>query len=505
LLLLSAGLGYQVARVLNRRIERVAAFWRRSLPWVVGVWGVVCLAFIVGRPVREAVAAGRLPEAAPDAPNVLLIVIDALRADHLPHYGYERDTSPTLARLAREGAMFESALSASPYTAPSHASLLTGRYPSEHGVQWLERRPILSADHTTLSEVLSEKGYRTAAISANRFWFTREQRFARGFQHFEGNYHALGDALVRTAYGRKLEEWLLRRLFEEYPWRKLGEDVTDSALDWVGERGDSPFFLMLNYFDVHDPYFPPDRYRGWYSDVERPGGILNSHLGVYHADLTPEQLQEEIDAYDGAIRYVDAEIERLLDGLAARGLDENLIVVVTADHGEAFGEHDAYIHANSLYLEETHVPLMVWAPGRVPVGFRSDAPVSHVTVPATIMDLVGDRAARPFRGPALSAFWTGATAAAGAPWPISEMEHWPWQPETSPSHYGAIRAVLSPEWHFIVNDSLGAELYRRRQDPREQFNLVAQDSLRSIVETHANALGPFHAERTGTLNDSGGG
>jgi arylsulfatase A-like enzyme len=184
--------------------------------------------------------------------------------------------------------------------------------------------------------------------------------------------------------------------------------------------------------------------------------------------------------------YVDREIERLLEGLREAGAADDLLVIVTADHGEAFGEHGAYIHANSLYLEEIHVPLVLWSPGRVPAGFRSDAPVSNVTVPATILDLIGAEAEPAFRQPSLSAFWQDPSAA--RPWPISEMEHWPWNLETSPSHYGAIRSVLSPEYHYIRNDSLGTELYRWREDPLEAVDLASDESLRLALDELEEAL-----------------
>src|SRR5690606_1303498 len=107
-------------------------------------------------------------------PSILVIVVDALRANHVSAYGYERETSPNIDRLAREGVIFLNALSTSPYTGPSHTSLLTGRYPHDHGFQWIERRPVYDGRYATIAEALRERGYRTASVSANRFWFTRE-------------------------------------------------------------------------------------------------------------------------------------------------------------------------------------------------------------------------------------------------------------------------------------------------------------------------------------------
>jgi arylsulfatase A-like enzyme len=487
LLALSAGLGIQGARLIVRRLDRVLTFWSRTLPYVGAAAVVALLAVVAGRPLRERVQIAGLPAADDGAPDVVLIVVDALRADHLTTHGYARDTSPNLARLAAEGASFRAAFSASPYTAPSHASLLTGLYPSEHGVQWIERRPVLAEEHGTIGEAFQALGYRTAAVSGNRFWFTREQRYGRGFHRFRDNYHAVGDAIVRTAYGRKLDEWVIPRLFEDYPWRLKADQVTDAALEWA-DGGERPFFLMLNYFDVHDPYFPPDPYRAWFSDKTAPGGILNTYLERYHPDLTAEQLQDEIDAYDGSIRYVDAEIGRLLEALRPRPSDRDLLIVVTSDHGEAFGEHGTYIHANSLYLEEIYVPLMLWSPGRVPEGFRSDVPVSHAAIPATLMDLVDGGGQHGFGVPSLTSLWSGDVEVDAREAAFSEMERWDWNLETSPSHYGQIQAAILADDHLIVNDSLGVELYRWREDPREATDLAETDSSKATVTRLQGAI-----------------
>ena len=472
LLMLCAGLGYQASRLVLRRLDRALAFWERSLPLVASAAVAAALAIFVGRPGWERIELTRLPSAPTDAPDIVLVVIDALRADHLQAHGYPRDTSPTLTRLASEGASFRAAFSTSPYTGPSHASLLTGLYPSEHGLQWLDRRPVLTPEHRTLPTALSELGYRTTAVSANRFWFTREQGFGRDFHSFRGNYWTVGDALVRTAYGRKLREWVIPRLFEDYPWRMKANQVTDAALEWAAQDRERPMFLMLNYFDVHDPYLPPQPYRSRYSDEEEPGGILNTYLQRYHAELSPAELQAEIDAYDGAIRFVDDELQRLLAGLRSGRGTRDLIVVVTADHGEAFGEHGAFIHANSLYLEEIHVPLIVWAPGRVPSGLEIDVPVSNAAIPATLMSLAGGEPIPDAMVGPLTPLWSDEGEAPGRVPVFSEMERWEWNLETSPSHYGAIQSVVVDELHLISNDSLGTELYRWRDDPREEFDLV---------------------------------
>src|SRR5690606_35418120 len=200
--------------------------------------------------------------------------------------------------------VFLNALSTSPYTGPSHASLLTGRYPRDHGFQWIERRPTYDGRYTTIAEVLRDRGYRTGAVSANRFWFTREQGLQRGFTHFEDYFHTPGDMAVRTALGRKFDELVLKRILKDYPWRRRAPDVNRALIEWLEAAPGRPFFAIINYFDVHDPYVPPQPYRSKFSALEEPGGIINSYQGRYHPALTAAQVQAEIDAYDGAIAYV---------------------------------------------------------------------------------------------------------------------------------------------------------------------------------------------------------
>src|SRR5215470_1373262 len=172
--------------------------------------------------------------ASSDAPNIIMIVIDALRADHLSSYGYVRPTSPHLDRLAQQGVVFEHALSASSYTLPAHASLLTGRYLYEHGVEWNNRTARFANRYPRLAEALQSRGYRTAAFSANVFWVTRSKGFGRGFIHFEDYFQSVADMAARTLYGRIIETLILRRLgYEDIPARRRASDINRSVLQWI--------------------------------------------------------------------------------------------------------------------------------------------------------------------------------------------------------------------------------------------------------------------------------
>ena len=417
----------------------------------------------------------------PDPPNILFVVIDTLRADHVSSYGYERPTTPTIDRLAREGALFKMAVSTAPYTAPAHASLLTGLYPRQHGVQWTTRRPVLDSRHPTLPQVLRACGYRTAAFSANHFWFTREQGFGRGFARFEDAFSSPARVAMRTVYGHKIEDQIIQRVVEDSPWRIGADDINRSVLGWLKGEPGRPFFAFLNYFDVHDPYLPPQPFRGQFSERENPGGVINSYQERFNPQMAPQQLQEEINAYDGAIAYVDDRVAQLLERVRDLGLEENLLVVITSDHGEAFGEHGLFLHPNSVYREEIHVPLVIWQPGRIPAGARVSQPVSIAALAATVMDLVDHQGPDPFPQRSLARFWEYREAPPEAAWPLVEMEHWNWWHPEAPCGRGGMQSLISPEYHYIDHEVLGAELYDWRRDPGEVHNLADTPQGRTLV------------------------
>jgi arylsulfatase A-like enzyme len=436
--------------------------------------------------------AANLLAAPPRPPNILFIVIDTLRADHVSSYGYERPTSPTVDSLAHQGVLFESAFSTSSYTAPAHASLLTGRYPYEHGVQWITHRPVFDGRYPTLPEALRARGYRTAAFSANRFWFTREQGFGQGFVRFEDTFRSPVKMAMRTVYGRQIEDAVIKSIAEDYPWRTRASGINSSVLRWLKQDSDRPFFAFLNYFDVHDPYFPPRSYRSKFSDLENPGGIVNSYQNRFNPEMTSQQIQNEIDAYDGAISYVDDRIAELMTQIRGLGLGDNLLVIITSDHGEAFGEHGAFLHPNSVYREEIHVPLVIWRPGQIPAGVRVPHPVTIAALPATIMDLVDQGGQNDFPNQSLIRFWENPKALFDLPLPLVEMEHWPWMYVDAPSSQGAMRSLVSSEYHYIEHDTLGAELYDWRHDPQETHNLAETREGQAMIYQFRDVLDKNH-------------
>jgi arylsulfatase A-like enzyme len=481
LVVLALGLATTFMRAFRHFEAAALPFVRRTLPYLGGIAVALFLGVQGMNVLRERAQVNSLPVAEADAPDVLVVILDALRADHMSAYGYPRRTSPFLDALAGEGVLFERALSASSYSLPSHASMLSGLHPHEHGVEWLEFKVFEDAEYPSIAEAMRDRGYRTGAFSANPFWFTRVQGFGRGFIRFEDFYHSAADMAYRTVFGNNLTTIQLALGFDHVPGRKLGTESTDRVLDWVLRDDDKPFFAFVNYFDVHAPYTPPQPYRGQFSDQEAPGGILNWLMDRRgDLQLTPEERQSEIDGYDGSIAYVDAELRRLVEEIdSARG-DRDLLVIVTSDHGEAFGEHGGYLHARSLYREELHIPLIIHGPD-VPAGLRIDRPVTHTSLPATILDLVSNGTAPTFGSPSLVALWSDPDAAATWPYPLSEAGERDWAHPSFPMHHGDMRSLVSPEWHLIESEALPTELYSW-DDARQTRNRAQDPDVRAVLK-----------------------
>jgi arylsulfatase A-like enzyme len=450
--------------------------------WVVAATLLALIGIQGGLWLQERIAMAKVPAASPRCPNIILIVIDALRADHLSCYGYSRPTSPNLDRLAKEGVMFENAFAASSWSLPSHASLFTGRYPYEHTAGWTRPKALLNGHHLTLAEALRSQGYRTAAFSANVFWVTREQGLARGFIHFEDYFHSIADMVLRTLYGRVIEKYLLQTLgFEDIPARKRASDVNRSVLHWLDRDDEKPFFVFLNYMDTHDPYLPPQPYYNKFSKFKNPSGILNWRVGRNNPQMTPQQLQSEIDAYDASIAYVDDHIGQLLAELQSRGLGQNTLVVITSDHGEALGNHDLFLHGNSLYLEEIHVPLIFRLTRQLPAGVQIVQPVTNAALPVTVMNLIGASDQTPFPGISLTQLWEASETHRNWPEPLSEVEQVPWAPQTSPAYNASMKSLVNSQWHYIIHDTAGTELYNWKSDPWELYNLAERPEMLKIV------------------------
>jgi arylsulfatase A-like enzyme len=473
---------------------------RRTLVPLVTVAVVVGLTGFVWSPWRERTVRGRLPAPQPGVPNVLFITLDTLRADHVSAYGYARATTPNLDRFARKGVLFEHAFSNAPWTLPSHASMLTGRYPHEHGADW--REP-MDATVPTLVEAFAARGYATAAFAANTSYVAPEWGLGRGFSRFDVYGGSPADDVVRTALGRRLASNALPLVgFFDIPGRKPAAQLNDGFLTWLDGVEGRPFFAFLNFLDAHDPYLSPDRFHFRYSATPARGDVINFQFQTdafrRKPVISPAEVQAEIDAYDGCLAYLDAELGRLLAELGRRGLDRNTLVVIASDHGESFGNHNLFGHGNSAYLETLHVPLvMVW-PGHVPSDVRVSPSIGLERLPATIIELIDPRAGSgSFPGHSLVPTWAAADAAAQPMDPIlSEVSHVTGGPSAYPTSGGSLTSLIAGEWHLVLSTNGGTELYSWPRDPQEQVNLADSPQGRVVVDAMKKTIQQMGAGRT---------
>lgn len=384
----------------RRRMARLA----RLLPgFVLAGFGVVAALGIVAalrEPSPPPPARQHAATAVPGVPrpNVILVVIDTLRADHLGCFGYERATSPRIDRAAAEGVLFTRAISQASWTTPATASLLTAQFPSTHGANGDKRG--LPEEAVLLSEVLHDAGYATAGFSANphvsagygfvqgwdQFWLVPVVRGLRLTVLFSALQRL--NRLVDPDAG--LMAALMRRVTRT---RNATRDVrlNTAIASWLDGRPPEPFFLYAHYMSAHRPFDPPAPYdRAFTTGAAGPTDYPPEVTPFEPGRPLPEAARRELVArYDGAVLHADHVVGELLDMLAARGLLDRALLVLTADHGEEFYDHEAWGHGQSLYQELLHVPLVLRQPGRLPAGRRVSDVVMTVDVMPTILELAG--------------------------------------------------------------------------------------------------------------------
>ncbi len=410
-------------------------------------------------------------------PNVLLIVLDTVRAQSLSLYGYERPTSPKLALLAKQGIVFERAIATAPWTLPSHASMFTGRLPGEFSYGWLE--PVVT-EHPFLAEMLSKNGFATAGFVANKDYCAREYGLARGFAHYEDYRTIPEQAFLYTSFGNLAQDKL--HLVEHYGTnenfgRKSAEQVNRDFTQWLRRSNQQPFFGFLNYYDAHDPFLPPPEFSQAFAS-ETLRGFITPELA---RQLNPKRLRELQDAYDASISYLDFHIGELIDNLSKNVDFANTLVIITSDHGEQFGEHNLLSHGNSLYRFLVHVPLVILWPGKIPAGRVVTTPVSLRDVPATVMELADLRDGAHFPGKSLSRFWReGVVDADQVPAAYSEVDI-SWDMLEVPVVKGKYRSLVTNDYHYIAAPDGREEIYDFAADPSEMLNLAATHAGRQAI------------------------
>ncbi len=381
-------------------------------------------------------------------PNLLIYLVDTLRADHVSCYGYPRATTPHLDQLAGDGVVFERAYSQAPWTRPSVASLMTGRIGSFHGAT---RDRGLSPELVTLAERMRDRGYRTAAFLANPNVHGKSLNFEQGF----GEFHTLDES---NSDGR-------------------ADDLNGQVLPWLAEHSDQPFFLYVHSVDPHAPYDPPLRTRGvfnrGYSGRLTPHRTSRPALEAI-AEPSKDDLRYLLDLYDEEILFNDQEIGELLDALRRRRLYHRTIIVVLSDHGEEFHEHGGFGHGGRLWEELLRVPLILKLSGPdAPRGVRVKDPVRVIDILPTLADwLCWDSSGDPFQGVSLRDWWRGQDGL-----PLLEVVA-----EEEPLK----RCLVQGGWKFIEHvDPAGGPteswLFDLGKAPLERFNLAEQQA--ELLET----------------------
>lgn len=439
----------------------------------------------------------------PVAPNVLLIVLDTVRAASLSLHGYSRRTTPNLDRYAARGVVFERAYSTSSWTLPSHASMFTGRWSHELTADW---DTALDGRYPTVAEVLRQAGWHTGGFVANTFYGSWEHGLSRGFTRYDDYRSSPSQVLASSALGQALGcatrneygcWWRDELRWYELLGRRPAGHVLSAFLNWLDDRGaERPFFAFLNLFDAHAPYLPPAPYDTLFGPKRNRGNPM--HLDLPGWRWTPEAVEYERDAYDGAIAYLDAQLGRLFETLEARGVLETTLVIVTSDHGEEFMEHGVMTHGNSLYGPSLHVPLMVMLPGRAAGGRRVAEAVSVRDIPATILDVLhmpsGDIPGRSLRG-----LWESAGPEVPMPEPVlARLTGRSFRPEHYPVAHGDMESIIMDGWHYIRRGDGAVELFDINDDPWETVEL--RQSQASI----ADSLGAQLRRATAARNPNGG-
>ncbi len=313
------------------------------------------------------------PPAAPESPNILLVSIDSLRSDHLHCYGYPRQTSPTIDRLAAQGAIFTTVVAPTSWTLPSHLTMLTSLPPLRHGVVNDGLR--LDEDALTLAEVLWRAGYSTAGFVSGPY-LDASYGFSQGFDTYD-------DYSVAKPSDRLSHRGVTSP--------KLVDVVTKWLVGWSSAGRKRPFFLFAHMWDVHYDYTPPPPYDTMF-DPEYTGTVTGENVesdSRIRKGMAPRDLEHLIALYDGEIRYTDEYLSRILDVLISLEVFDDTIVVLTADHGEEFFEHGRKTHRQALYDESVLVPLIIRFPPRVSAGLVVPQQVRLMDIPPTILSLAG--------------------------------------------------------------------------------------------------------------------
>ena len=418
-------------------------------------------------------------------PNVLLIVMDTVRADHTSLYGYERDTTPELKRIARQATLYERFVATSNTTLPTHASMFTGLYPLTHGAHFApprfrHGRP-LDDRFRTLAEILAENGYDTFGVVANAGYVSARYGLAQGFQAFDARLPVPIETHVNHCIRRSMKG-LLESFGNTHEFDRMtlrAEDINRNVfrvLDAAQARK-SPFFLFVNYMDGHSPYVPPAPFHRMFPGRD-PSLKLDMSMRFRRAvfqrthKLESREVDHLVSQYDGAIAYLDQQLGTLWARLEQQKLLDNTLVIITADHGEAFGEHDVIEHSVTLYRHQTFVPLLIKYPHQQQAAVHQQV-TSQVDLLPTVLTTVGLAAPSGLPGHALTTEMSAPPSAVSEAYPHAVVLTW------RPTLPRLQRSLTLDGSRFILSSNNTRELYAAPEDPKEQRNLCGADPARA--------------------------
>ncbi|EMA55019.1 sulfatase [Halococcus salifodinae] len=449
--------------------------------------------------------------------NVLFVVMDTVRKDHLSCYGYDRETTPGLERFAEEAAVFEQAVAPAPWTLPVHASMFTGLYPGDHGAT--QENPYLE-DATTLAESLSAT--HTSSCYSSNAWITPYTHLTDGFDRQDNFFEVMPGEFLSGPLARawktmndserlrQVADWLVGvgNAIHEHLASGGGADsktpaVIDQTIEFI-DGTDEPYFSFVNLMDAHLPYHPPDEHREKFAPgVDSTAVCQNSK--EYNAgarDIDDDEWEAIGGLYDAEIHHVDDQLHRLFSWMRANGEWEDTLVVVCADHGELHGEHDLYGHEFGVYDPIVNVPLMVKHPDLDPG--RYDEQVELIDLYHTVLDHAGAEGEGVPLDPERSLLGEGFRDEPNAfveyYRPVVELNQLEGKasdagidlPKNS-RFYSRMRAARRPAGKYIHNERIADEAYRLDEDPGETENV--RDTDDPVIEDLETALSEFETDR----------
>jgi arylsulfatase A-like enzyme len=485
-ILWALALTYALAVLAGRLLDRVAAPVQKRPNRFAIVGLVILLAgtvswWVHARPTDRI----SMPEGSANGPNVLLVSIDTLRADHLPAYGYPHIQTPTINALANSGTLFEQAFSTTSWTLPACATLITGRTPRALGMH--TPADALPRKAATIAEAMKKSGRVTAAVISNPF-LSSDYGFDRGFDRFVDVF----DPSIRPALsGIYLFDHLFRLRFS----LDDAANVTGRALDQLKALKNRPFFLWVHYMDPHKPYGGP-----WVTKLpEYTAGYEGSITFVYGwrepvnkigSPLSEQDLLRVQALYDADIKRVDHFLGKLLRKLSSLGIAENTVIALVSDHGEEFLEHGDFGHGTNLFAEQTHVPLILAGPG-IPRNRRVASRASIVDLPRTLCEVAGVPAPDTFQGESLMQLIDSSQ-----PHDVfAELV----RPDKDP-HLVSLRYGNGAGSLVVFNmEDQSTGLYDRTQDPGELENVYQFDPLALYSGLNLLDLAQQQQDRAGVM------